>query len=200
MPPVCRLPVPDDGRVWTTEIRSAGRAVNGGAVGAVNRIAYQKFGSRGAWPDGAGQLTLMPSEIFPPRLAPLKRAMNTVRITFTIAALAAGASGEPSPRPTPTFACYKALAAPRAPAGGAATGAQVETERRQQIALFVAAAEKAKDFHEKNPAHPNAADARNIQADSLLRAARAGARTRSECAARRPRLSIQQGKFVAGPL
>lgn len=71
------------------------------------------------------------------------------------------------------FRALAALAFPQ-PAK-ATTAAEREADRRRQITAFVAAAEKAKEFYDKHPAHPKAVQARKLEATTLLSAVREGA-------------------------
>lgn len=71
------------------------------------------------------------------------------------------------------FRALQALASP-APAKGA-TSDEREADRRRQIAAFVAAAEKAREFYAKHPTHAKAIEARKIEATALLSATREGA-------------------------
>lgn len=73
------------------------------------------------------------------------------------------------------FKALRALATPRAPSRGPQTALQQDADRRLQVAAFMTAADKARGFYEKNPAHVNATEARKIEVEALFGAVRAGA-------------------------
>ena len=82
------------------------------------------------------------------------------------------------------FRALQALSRPRSSSATHAPGSQPHIDRKQQIALLVHAAGKAKEFYDQHPTHPKAGEARKIEASSLLRAARDGAVEHEEKALR----------------
>lgn len=70
------------------------------------------------------------------------------------------------------------------PAGGTKSRAEFVEDQQRQSAGFLYASEKAREFHTKNPTHEKAAEAKHIEAVSLLRAVQTGSVTQEPKALR----------------
>jgi hypothetical protein len=102
--------------------------------------------------------------------------MKVARI-LSLLAVALATAGSTAAQPADAdieLKSLRVLAAPRPTGAPNRTAEQAETERRQQAAAYVTAADQAKAFLDKNPNHAGGADAKKIEAESMLRAVQVG--------------------------
>ena len=109
-------------------------------------------------------------------LHPATPLMKVARI-LSLLSVALATAGSTAAQPAAAdieLKSLRVLAAPRPTGAPNRTAEQAETERRQQAAAYVTAADQAKAFLDKNPNHAGAADAKKIEAESMLRAVQVG--------------------------